>query len=570
MKQIIKIGVRGGKITSDKGGKKQYLGKADPPKHPKVVKAEPTGAPLAFEGAIQRFSDALRAFSGKIGGALLIHGLENGSVEATVEWPMMYGQREIAEARVALKESLDEHFGDRRNHGGLRVEVSDMEAHFTFSLDKTDKKKADGLRYGEWSGASRAFPNGWKQVVDLSKMSKIEWLLFDDKGNVARRGLGMKGGADPVAYYAKGDQWIKEGIDEGSVPSDLMDRDESVKPPKPEKPKKAPKPKQHGFPEELQARWPVGYKKPTWKPVSDTNALYADAILIDTNRASKQQYVTAIVDGDSSTWKVFRYGKDLREKLAEGSFKKGDTNAGVKAASEALVDSFERAGSEVRADILEEKLRRRLASQERRKEEASVAEPGTILEREVGGIPIKVRVEEGGKVTYIGNEELEGWRRGKKESIKTGRKFRSLTRFASILTRGAVSGPEFFGLTAGGTGAEAGEPATPSDGGARAAADIALKELATDFVVGGYEAWAKRKEMKPKDAEPNYSESMIRGWVDQHGKAPEGWDMLTRRERRTQVRRILRTLVREGVLETSIGIGEKGREARMYSPKTEG
>lgn len=97
---------------------------------------------------------------------------------------------------------------------------------------------------------------------------------------------------------------------------------------------------------------------------------------------------------------------------------------------------------------------------------------------------------------------------------------------------------------------------TPSD-----RAQVA--DLLIEFVTDSYATW-KRKQLGP---EPSLTATLLRDLVLDRGSCPKALKYTTRRRQDSAIRSVLTSLVKKGVLETSIGLGERG-EARCYEPKT--
>jgi len=98
-----------------------------------------------------------------------------------------------------------------------------------------------------------------------------------------------------------------------------------------------------------------------------------------------------------------------------------------------------------------------------------------------------------------------------------------------------------------------------------------LKRKVYEVILETYDSWSKRYADAKAGGwtpppEPSITPTYLREWLDQ-AHTPDNFKVESGKRRTMIVRTLLDSLVREGKLETSIGMSEYGREARMFEPK---
>lgn len=94
-----------------------------------------------------------------------------------------------------------------------------------------------------------------------------------------------------------------------------------------------------------------------------------------------------------------------------------------------------------------------------------------------------------------------------------------------------------------------------------------VQEEVLDAIQRSYSAWLERRAIAPRAPEPKLTTAVL---VDFVADRSADFRWMSRREQTSLVRSAVRKLERRGEIQSSIGIGESGREARMWEPALKG
>lgn len=87
-----------------------------------------------------------------------------------------------------------------------------------------------------------------------------------------------------------------------------------------------------------------------------------------------------------------------------------------------------------------------------------------------------------------------------------------------------------------------------------------LEIIILEFIKQSYETWRQRKV----GHEPCITVTLTLDYLLQHGACPKNLKFAVRRKQQSMVRSLLTGLLNRGKLTSSIGLGERGGEARCY------
>lgn len=92
-----------------------------------------------------------------------------------------------------------------------------------------------------------------------------------------------------------------------------------------------------------------------------------------------------------------------------------------------------------------------------------------------------------------------------------------------------------------------------------------VEDTALDFVRQSYVGW-RRHRLQLSSREPSLSAGSIKGYLDQCGGQHPDYRFTVTKKRYRMVQQALDRLVRAGKLRTSLGLGLRGTEVKVYEP----
>lgn len=95
-----------------------------------------------------------------------------------------------------------------------------------------------------------------------------------------------------------------------------------------------------------------------------------------------------------------------------------------------------------------------------------------------------------------------------------------------------------------------------------------VKDRILDFVESLYERYEEDRELAPSiTKEPRVTGALVRGYIAQ-SRCPKGFACRSRKEQADFIGSVLHSMVKQGALATSLGLGDNGSESRLYEPGT--